>query len=368
MMSKVDFTSATDAQHDRAEQNPEDMTHPDVLAAQKAAEERRMTLDTAAPYVGSFFRDAVTLMQRRAEGKALPVPVPWPNVREALRGGLWPGLHVLTGGTGDGKSQWALQVALCAARAGVPVLYVGLELGREDLTARLMSLILAERRVRAPVWSDIYFGKVDNIPALAAECETDLKGLPLRLEVGPPHGWSADLLSARAKALREEHPETNGPGSLPMLVVLDYLQVIAPPEGSPNQELRERIGRAAYAGRAVARDLGAAVLMLSSISRENVLKIDGWRKGKDGELGNSDKVHPSELVGMGKESGDIEFAADVVMTLCRGERKEHDRGERKEHESVMHLAVAKVRGGVPSWCKLSFNGGWFSPSREERTF
>jgi len=349
-------TDGKDATREAFEAEGEPMPGPGEETEADAKARRAEGFHRAAPPVGDLFAGAVDLMLRRADGTAKKVPMPWPAVNEALGGGLWPGLHVLTGGTGDGKSQWALQVALHAARAHVPTLYIGLELGHADMVARLLGLMLADdgQAPRGVKWSDLYLGKNRDALTYARErYGRAMAELPLWLEVGPPYGWTADLLRERALALREQFPEKDGPGSLPMLVVLDYLQVIASPP-KVRQELRERIGQAAYQGRAVARDLDAAVLMLSSISREGAGTIRSERekeKGYEG-LGNGD---PGRLVGLGKESGEIEFSADTVMALCQG-------GFEKDH-TEMHLAVAKVRAGTRGWQRLDFNGGWFSADK-----
>ena len=150
-----------------------------------------------------------------------------------------------------------------------------------------------------------------------------------------------------------------------MLVVLDFLQLVASREDA-REDLRERIGRAAYAGRAVAREYGAAVLMLSSTSRENYFILSGEaktnaaRKKADAPiveypLGTG---NPGRLVGLGKESGDIEFATDAALVLGQEPRKD---GEL----TTCWLAVAKMRARPEwakgkGWAKLWFDGGRFT--------
>lgn len=329
---------------------------PEVVRA-KAAEVRRAELDTNAPHVGAFLQESLALMKARATGQAKPIPVPWEDVAERLGGGLWPGLHVLTGATGQGKTQFALQVAWTAAGKNVPVLYIGLELDRLGVTTRLLALAEGEATGRTPQWSNLYLGKTDlsELERLVGAHGPALNERPLRAEFGPPHGWSYATLHERVRALREEYPEPE-PGGLPLLVVLDFLQAVGAPEGA-REDLRERISRAAYAGRAVARDFGAAVLMLSSTSRDNA------RKSSEFSDTNKEGVTPetpaSDLVGMGKESGDIEYAADTVMALCPGPFNELNR--------PMRLAVAKVRAGRSGWCELEFNGATFSEAAQYRT-
>ena len=338
---------------------------PDVRKANEETE-RRAVLDKEAPLVGDFLKESLALMKARATGQAKPIPLPWPAVAEALGGGMWPGLHVFTGATGTGKTQFALQVAWAASGANVPVLYVGLELGKLDVTARLLALAAGDTEGHTPKWSDLYLGKNDpsgeRIESLMTKYGPEIAARPFRAEFGPPHGWPFDRLYDRARALRDENPETE-PGSMPMLVVLDFLQAVGSPESDKAMTLRERIGRAAYAGRAVARDFGAAVLMVSSVSRESANRTRVFTDlNKEGVVtpnlvtGAQSETHPSDLVGLGKESGDFEYAADSVMTLVR------DTYVPARRATPMWLAVAKVRAGEPAWCALEFNGSTFSKS------
>lgn len=296
--------------------------------------------------IGDAVDGALDLFRRRHDGTEKPMPLPWPGVAQALGGGLWPGAHVLTGTTAAGKTAFAIQCAISTAAAGHPVLYIGLELDTAQIVARLASLLLGEHEGR-PVahWSDIYLGKV----APPEEAIREVAGLPLYVEEAPPGGWSARAMDARVKDLRLKHP-----GKTP-LVVLDFLQLVGPSEpGGRREELRERIGAAAYAGRQVARTHGAVVLMLSSISRAGA--TDLLKMGSEDSLGSGD---PAELVGLGKESGDIEFAADSVLCLAREPRDENE----PKGPATIWLAIAKQRAGSPTWCCLKFNGSWHEEDR-----
>lgn len=318
---------------------------PIVAAEDKATDTRRAELEREAPTLGAMLQDSLALMRARAAGIAKPVVMPWPGVAERLGGGLWPGLHVLTGATGQGKTQFALQAAWTAARNGTPVLYIGLELDRAGIVARLLALAEGEAAGgRYPAWSDLYLGKNKNLEELIRKHAPTLESLPFRAEFGPPHGWDFQTLGERARAMREKNPEAS-PGERPFLVILDFLQAVGTPEGRP-MELRERIGKAAYAGRHAAKDYGAAVLLLSSTSREGA----GLLAGQSGPV---TEQPPSNFVGTGKESGDIEYAADSVMALCPIGVFEPGKAR------SMGLAVAKVRAGAPGWCELEFDGRSF---------
>ena len=329
-------------------------------------------LDSEAPTVGALAGEAFDRMRRRASGAERALPLPWPSVSDALGGGLWSGLHVVVGSTGAGKSQLTLQMALHAAEQGIPVLYCGLELGRVDLVARLLGL-LDQRK-----WSSLWLGHgrsnenpVDEIDRLQEKYGPKLASLPFHLAFAKPYGWPYSLLHPYADALRQRYRDRlvdpQGKPTRPFLVVLDFLQLVSGPVAQPSQELRERIQQAAYAGRAIARDMDAAVVFVSGTARENYRELDG-RPAKGEKEGSGPKLgegNPSRFVGLGKESGEIEFAADSVLALCREPWKD------KEPDDGTHiwLAIAKARARGESvaaqkgWVELRFNGGWFTEPR-----
>jgi replicative DNA helicase len=298
-------------------------------------------------------------LHARHAGRETPIPLPWPSLGKALGGGLWPGLHFVVGATGGGKSQFALQAALHAARHHVPVLYVALELAPLDLCARALGIL----DPRQP-WSALYLGHrpvpQDPPPGAVLPAVEQLRRLPVHWAVGTPHGWSHALLAPHAAALRTLYPRAPT-----MLLVLDFAQLLTGPE----REVRERIGAAAYAARAVARDYHAAVLMLSSVAREHyaalvgdarrapgkVVPPDGTARGeRDTPLGRGPAAR---FVGLGKESGDTEYAADSVLVLTQ--EPWPDAGP-PEGGTRVHLAVAKWRAGPTSWVPLRFNGSVFT--------
>jgi replicative DNA helicase len=259
---------------------------------------------------------------RRAGGEERPLATPWPTVNAVLGDGLWPGLYVLVGGTGAGKTQWALQVALHAAQAGTPVLYVALELARQDLAARAVGL------VADAAWSDLLRGRIarPQLADLAGPAERALRALPFYTECGPPYGYDAAAFAADVHARR------------PGLVVLDYLQLCA---SSAGEDPRVAVGRVAYAARALARDLGAVVLVLSSTARVNYQALV-WTDERD----------PRDFVGFGKESGEIEYAADGVLVLAHAPAPA---------STARTLVVAKHRLGPTGAAALRWTGTRFTP-------
>lgn len=327
----------------------------EALAAAQAAQAQAKAaasstvVDLDVLHIGNVMNDAMRRLMARAEGKEKPIPLPWEELSDALGGGLWPQtLGVLVANTATGKTQLGLQIAEHAAAHGTPTLYIGLELGPLDTSARLLALRAQEK------WSKLYLGRMApaQLNALVEEHGPSLANAPLYLAFAPPHGFKAADLQPLLAALRARFPEAKDeqgdriPGSRPLLLVLDFLQILTGDES----ELRERIGKASYAAKALAKELDAAVLLISSTARDNYEKLEK----KPGE-GN-----PAKFVGLGKESGEIEFSADYLLVMMR-EPWVDDMPP--PNGTVTHVGIAKIRArpeNSRSWLKLSFDGSRFT--------
>lgn len=327
----------------------------------EAIERMRTAADGGSPRgrladlrVGAHLGKALEAVQARAEGALLPVPLPWPSLAELLGGGLWPGLYCLVSATGLGKTQWALQAAVCAAEKQVPVLYVGLELGQDEIDIRLLSLMARQK------WSHFYRGRMEaeEIASIGKQFAPRLADLPIYVETALPYGWDPRELLPRIEQIRTEHPMSKKPNvatpQRPVLLILDFLQLV---EGDSQRDLRERIGRTSYALRRIARDHNVAVLMISSTSRQNAQSADETEEPKKG--GRSvGEGNPGRFVGTAKEAGEIEYSANAVLFLGR-KYVEGPLPERTRCE----LAVAKQREGPLGWVPLEFDGTRFEEPR-----
>lgn len=300
--------------------------------------------------LGDLLGQALDRAERRRTGDEKPVPVPFAEWAEALGGGLWPGAHYMVSGTGVGKSQLAIQTALGAAATSVPTLYVGLELDEAQIALR----VLGERIGTS--WSKLYLGKctVEELQR-ARKFATPVAQLPFYADFGPPRGWPPSRLFAVVEKMRQRYPVG------PLLVVLDYLQLVGnePGEGW-RPDLRERVGNAAYSAREVARRFDASVLVISSAARNayGLLAGDVKKAGFATRPAGKDTftrpiLQPSVLIGLGKESGEVEFSADSVTVLIRWPAAFND------FSTPMICAVPKFRASEASWLALCFKRGSF---------
>lgn len=304
---------------------------------------------------------------RRQRREELPVPSQWRHLNDTLGGGLWPGNHFLVAGTGVGKSQMTFQMALNAAKEGVPTGLIALELDEMSLAIR----IAAEEA--GVVWSKVYNGQAsDSELARVAAVVPMLASLPIRTDFGQAMGWGYDRLEMMAKALRAE--KKTGP----VLIVLDFIQLIAMPAGARPVDLRERIGLAGYQARNVAKTYDASIVIISSTARQNYGALNS-KMSKAG-LGveksyTSNKLrrcvrYPDNLIGLGKESGELEFSADSLTVLMRPQitQGHHDAaiGELVTRGAkIVVCATPKVRAGIPSWFAMSFERGRFAELPED---
>lgn len=339
--------------------------------------------------VSDLIGDALAMIRRRKDKTEQPVPVPWRVLGDALQGGFWPGVHVLVSGTGAGKSTLATDLAIYAAKSRHPVGIVSLELSKIEQTTRLIGAMSGFW------WSDAMTGRFEgsNVPTewrIASETSNSddvgealargarqLDKLPIsivgaRMESGSL-GWRPseiqDLWDDMAPD-REASTKDGGTVRTP-LIIIDYLQLVAANEGK-SSDPRERVGQAAIAAHHIATSCQCAVLLISSLGRGKYPLVGASNeerhkagvhlslKKKGGKLdpGTSDAhcffhnlVGSDSVVGLGKESGEVEFSATTVMTMTKvpGEGRAGWRA----------LMLAKNRYGQPAWTALELNDGTF---------
>lgn len=189
------------------------------------------------------------------------VPTPFPRLSGLLHGGFRGGrLYVLLAPPKAGKTTLAGVCLDTAAAEGYPCLYVGYEMGREQLVeyaiARRVGLNsrLIETRDLSEEQAERVAGSLDAY--LAKE------GAFLEM-------WEAGLTTSLADiAAWVTKAKATHPGKTP-LVVIDYLQLANTgiPEIDRHPSETKRVSEVAVACKHLARQTGAAVLALSSVTK-----------------------------------------------------------------------------------------------------
>jgi replicative DNA helicase len=264
--------------------------------------------------------DWVTLVLDEAEqGPPRRIPTGLADLDELLGGGLRPGELTLVGGRpGMGKSAFGLNLALGAARAGSPVLFVSVEMtGREQARRAIAA---SPRSVRLEDLDHVH--EAPRIAEAAWQAATSLLGLPFILT---DRDRTAEQVVAHARRLKAR------PEGLD-LVVVDYLGILETPQG----ERRER--EVAVLSRAMARlakELDVAVVALSQLNRELERRAD-----------------KRPILADLRDSGSLEQDADVVLFLYRDEEYDHESADAGTAEVIL----AKGRNIRTGTVRLAWQG------------
>lgn len=239
---------------------------------------------------------------------------------DELLNGFEPGLHVLAGPPGAGKTTLALQMAFRACFEGAAALYVSFENSALSLIQKLLcSLAGIPGR-------DVVRGFADpevlkSAAASHAEALSRLAVLEASGEVR-----AVEVRRKAVQVMRLSRAEG-------CLVVVDYLQRMAHSFGY--DQLRHNVSALVGELRAMALRGGLAVLAISSQNRASGSYADGSGRAALDSL---------------KESGDIEYAADSVMCLVAARSDSVSASPAR----AMELVVMKNRFGETGKIPLIF--------------
>jgi replicative DNA helicase len=292
-----------------------------IQAAQR--ETQAMRLMWASELLPRMLQEAEDRWRVRQETgqpvRGLPTGIPRLN---HLLGGWQAGVNILAGPPGVGKTTLAMQSA-AAATAQVPVLYVTFENSP-------LNLILKAIAATAGVNPQHVQQGVADLDALRRAAE-DWQSVAARLAFIEGSG-RLTVAQVRAKALHALHRHR----ATQCLVVIDYLQLWA----KAAQELRgltsvrERVETLGADLRQLAMRLASPVLALASQNRA---------QGHYGEGGGAAALDSL------KESGDLEYQADVVLFLTENRQRSAVPPAR-----AVDLTLAKHRHGDIGKIELMF--------------
>lgn len=238
---------------------------------------------------------------------------------ELLGGGLFPGLYVLGAPSSLGKTTLLLQMADEMAASGRDVLFFSLEMSRWELLAKSLCRTAAPQTALCA--RQLLRGEIPS---------SQLKRL---LEA---YNWrsgerifvSAEQEALTTEILREKVLRHRAQHGRAPVVVVDYLQILAPSDARSSD--KQNVDRAVVALKALSRELEIPVLVASSFNREAYTK----------------EVSMEAF----KESGAVEYAADVLLALqmsAAGEKDFDLNREKMADPRRVDLVLLKNRSGVP---------------------
>jgi replicative DNA helicase len=234
---------------------------------------------------------------------------------DAVAGGLCPGqLVTVAARTGVGKTSFALQVAFTAAQA-VPVAIFSLEMSQEEI---LLRAVAQHANVDSSQFFRGYLGRHQHANVIAAVADLAERQWAIcdqgTLTVGDVRRHAEAMKASRGLGL----------------VVVDYLQLLAPSAGTSSENRTQQVGAMSRGLKNLARDLDVPVVMLSQLSRAT-----------DGRVGKRPQL--SDL----RESGSIEHDSDKVLFIHRDD----DHGDQNTEATII---VAKNRTGPTGAVPVTF--------------
>lgn len=274
---------------------------------------------------------------------------------DTMLGGLEAGtLTVLGGRPGSGKSALGHQIAIHAARQGVGVLEISLEMSAVQLGRRALAAASG-----VPLWA-MKRGEHAQYVKRIIDARRELHDLPLSIEDGG--GLTAALITLKARAAQRRH---KGLG----LIMIDHLHIVLPDAADARHGGTWAVGRVSGAMKRLAKEMGCPVLLLAQLNRQLEAR-DDKRPGL------------ADL----RQAGDIEQDADAVMFAYRpemylggvpegasGETPEKLANRRTQYEAdkvrlrgKAELIFAKVRDGETGTVALTFDGQTTSFAESEQ--
>jgi replicative DNA helicase len=292
----------------------------------------------------SLIADAFSNLEEISKqgNSVIGVPTGFRDVDGLIHGFRAGDLVILAARPGVGKTSFALNLAVNAAKAGTAVAFFSLEMDRRQLTQRILC---SEARVSL---SKIRSGKIAEGDWVAlGQAASTLSQLEIYIDD------SADLtiLQARAKARRELR-QVCAQGKKG-LIVIDYLQLMQPAVPRRDGNRAVEVGEISRGLKILAKEMEMPVIALSQLSRA----IE--------QRGKSKRPMLSDL----RESGSIEQDADIVAFIDRSMDEIEAESSERPDLGTASLIVAKHRNGATADITLSFNaeytkfGDYYDESR-----
>jgi replicative DNA helicase len=303
----------------------------DDIASDVRAGPKRKTRVAFAEAAGNAFSAAETARKR---GSGL-TGVTWglTDVNRLTGGMQRRDLTLIGARPSMGKTTLGLSVGINAAKAGVGVGFISLEMDADKLASRGISDLAYDRGLKIP-YSDIVKGRVDEqaLSALNAATES-MRNLPLLIE--DQSGLSITDIRVKTEIMMEQCQQAGTPLGVLFIDHLGLIRASSRYSGNRVHEITEMTGLL----KGLAREYDIAVILLSQLNRA----VEG-RDNKRPQL--------SDL----RDSGAIEQDADTIMFLYREayylEREKgggDDKAERAERlidcQNKLELIIAKQRNG-----------------------
>lgn len=300
-------------------------------ASQTIEEAERMLFSVTQKRVGSSFTKVGDLLSTvfdqidelaRHKDELAGVGTGFKDVDDLFWGWRGGDLLILAARPAVGKTSFALNVAVNAAKHGASVALFSLEMSATQLVQRILC---SEARVNLSKLRTGSLTDADWAPILSA---TDsLSKLDLWIDDTP----GLSLLEMRAKARRQLRDKERG------LIIVDYLQLMQPTKARRDGNRSVEVAEISRGLKVLAKELDVPILSLSQLSR--AVEMRGNKRPMLSDL---------------RESGSIEQDADIVMFIDRSTDEAEAEQDGRPPLGTADLIVAKHRNGATRDIRLSF--------------
>ena len=237
-------------------------------------------------------------------------------------------LIILAGRPGMGKTAAALDFALTPALNGQSVAFFSLEMSKEELTGRALSII-SHINVQKITNKNLTLEEINYIESQGAT----LNGVPLYIDETP--SLSVFTLRNKARKLKREKGIE--------LIIIDYLQLMTVKSNSKSGNREQEISEISRSLKALAKELDIPIIALAQLSRACELRPDK-------------KPILSDL----RESGAIEQDADMIIFPFRPEYYGLDSyqfgNDVISSQQLLIWIIGKFRNGAIGEIKSKFLG------------
>ncbi len=299
----------------------DDLTSDEKLAA---AERKIFGISCATSradiaMLASVTTEAIDRIDSRSANETTGLKTGFRDLDYMLGGLDGPQLVIVAGRPSMGKTAFAMNVTENLATTGTPVFVASMEQPGRDLAERMLSgrsRIDSHRfkgrvRLTGDEWERLYHAKQNMEP------------LPIGI-VDTGRQTTAGICSAARKFARQYGP---------CVTMIDYIGLVDIPKSERRNNRHEELDYISRAFRALAKEIGQPVILLSQLNREVERREDKTPRMADL-----------------KESGGLEANADIVILVHRPEYYDPN-----DQPGVGKLIVSKNRNGATGTVTVAFH-------------
>lgn len=261
--------------------------------------------------------DFLVLQDEIQTGVCLFIKTEYKYIDRVLGGGLLnSGFYLLAGRPGMGKTTLGLNIVRKVAKKGLPVLFVSLEMSKEQITQKLLAL-------ETGLSTQELVGKMDaQAVDRVTEAATQIHGLPLTLNRKP--GATVSDIANMARAVKD----------LAMICV-DYVGLIEP--DNKQAKRYEGVSQVSRDLKRLALRLNIPILGLAQLNRE--------------VTGRADK---RPVISDLRDSGGLEQDADGIILLHRPDYYDPEYKHDPVTPVILEATIAKNRHGPTGKVTLDY--------------